>query len=59
MSKLETQHWAVEVRINCETVLIIESNSLSGISNVQDYADEIRTAANHLLSFIGPDKDEH
>jgi hypothetical protein len=47
------EHWGVDIRINGERVLSIESNSLSGIENISDYADTVRTCAEHLLAFIG------
>ncbi len=47
-------HWAVEVRVNHETVLTIESASLCGKNNLSAAElDVIRTAGNHLLSFAG------
>lgn len=51
------QHWAVEVRVNGEAILTIESNNnLCGVANIDDYADVVRTCARHLSSFIGPDR---
>lgn len=47
------QHWGVDVRVDGENVLTIESNCLSGVENIHDYADAIRTCAHHLLAFIG------
>jgi hypothetical protein len=47
------QHWGVDIRINGERVLTIESNSLSGIENISDFADTVRECAEHLLAFIG------
>jgi hypothetical protein len=56
MSKSETtrDHWVVTVYRNGEPVVTIESNSLSGKSDL-DAADEdcIRTAGRHLLAFVG------
>jgi hypothetical protein len=51
MAKVE--HWAVTVEADGETVVAIESHCLSG-RELSD-ADEalIRTAAEHLLSFLG------
>ena len=47
-------HWAVEVRVNHETVLTIESNSLCGKSELTEKDEEtIRLCAEHLLSFVG------
>ena len=47
------QHWGVDIRVNGELVLTIESNCLSGIDNIADYADTVRECAHHLLAFIG------
>lgn len=50
----QADHWAVEVRVNGETILTIESNCLSGKSDLTETDfDTIRTAANNLLSFAG------
>jgi hypothetical protein len=46
--------WEVSVSINGENVLTIGHDHLSGIENIDDYADEVRNCAQHLLSFIGP-----
>jgi hypothetical protein len=48
-----TQRWEVEVRVDGESVLVIGSH-LSGVSNIEDFADVVRQAGEHLLSFIGP-----
>lgn len=52
------QHWGVDVRVNGERVLTIESNCLSGreLSDVDEQA--IRTAAQHLLAFVGEESRE-
>lgn len=47
------QHWAVEIRVNGEQILCIESNCLSGVDNISDYTDIIESCAKHLLGFIG------
>ena len=48
------QHWGVDVRLNGEDVLTIESNCLFGKSELSAMElDAIRTAANHLLAFAG------
>lgn len=49
----DMEHWGVDVRVNGQGVLTIESNSMSGVENIQDHADAVRTCAMHLLSFIG------
>jgi hypothetical protein len=50
---MSKKHWAVTVRVDGEEILTIESNSLSGASNVSDYREQIVTAADHLIAFIG------
>lgn len=48
------QHWGVDVRVNGEDVLTIESNCLFGKSDLSDVDKEaIRLAGKHLLAFIG------
>lgn len=47
------RHWAVTVEVDGEKVLTIESEHLSGVPNIDDYRDEVVTAAKHLLSFMG------
>lgn len=48
------QHWGVDVRVNGECVLTIESNCLCGKSDLSAMElNAIRTAANHLLAFAG------
>lgn len=47
------EKWKVEVYREGEQILAIEDDSLSGIENIQDYSDTVRTCAYHLLSFIG------
>jgi hypothetical protein len=56
---VDVQHWGVDVRINGERVLTIESNCLSGIDNISDYAETVRECAHHLLGFIGEGKPEN
>jgi hypothetical protein len=48
-----SEHWHVEVSVNGETVLAIGHNFLSGVDDIHEHAETIRTAANHLLGFIG------
>lgn len=52
------QHWGVEVRVNGEHVLTMESNCLSGreLSDIDEHA--IRTSAQHLLAFVGEESRE-
>lgn len=48
------EHWGVDVRVNGEDVLTIESNCLFGKSDLSDVDKEaIRLAGKHLLAFIG------
>lgn len=56
MSKPEQQSWEVEVRVNGDHILTIGTTYLAGVSNIEDYADIVRQAGNHLLSFIGPEE---
>lgn len=53
---MDIQHWGVDVRVNGERVLTIESNCLSGISDIEKFGDVIRGCAHHLLAFIGDGK---
>lgn len=46
--------WEVEVRVNGTDILTIGTTHSCGINNIDDYAETIREAANHLLAFIGP-----
>lgn len=48
-----TQHWAVTVSRNGEDIVTIESNCLSGREITAEDEHAIRTAAYHLLAFIG------
>lgn len=47
------EHWSVSVERNGELVVTIETNCLSGRDISDADAETIRTAARHLLSFIG------
>lgn len=49
----EPRHWRVTVEADGKQILCIESNCLSGIPNIQDYAITVRNCARHLLAFIG------
>lgn len=46
-------HWAVTVYRGGEPIVTIESNCLSGRDIDPEDEDAIRTAAKHLLAFIG------
>jgi hypothetical protein len=52
-SKETTPHWSVSVELNGENVVTIESNCLSGREVGPVEEEIIRTAARHLLAFIG------
>jgi hypothetical protein len=45
--------WAVHVEVDGERILSIESECLSGVPDIDRYADTVRNCAQHLLSFIG------
>lgn len=47
------EHWAVTVYREGEEIVTIESNCLSGRELTPEDEAAIRTAANHLLAFIG------
>jgi len=47
------QPWSVTVAVNGVDILTIETESLSGISDVDKYRREIIAAAENLLAFIG------
>lgn len=47
------EHWSVTVERNGEKVVTIESNCLSGRDISGEDEATIRTAATHLLAFIG------
>ena len=54
------QHWGVDVRVNGQDILTIESNCLFGKSDLSDMELEaIRTAAKHLLAFAGESEKCH
>jgi hypothetical protein len=46
-------HWSVTVERSGEKVITIERASLSGRDLTEGDAEAIRTAAHHLLAFIG------
>lgn len=48
-----SRYKAVTVEINGEKILTIEDRCLSGIENIDEYADEVRWAGEQLLAFIG------
>lgn len=56
MSEPKVQSWEIEIRINGKSVLTIGglgAAHVAGIENIDEYADVVREAAQHLLSFIG------
>ena len=57
LSALDPSRWEVDVRVCGERVLTIGSHGhLSGYENIHLYSDAVRAAAEHLQSFIGPDR---
>jgi hypothetical protein len=54
------EYWSVSIAFNGVNILTIGqskySGDLSGVPNIEDYADIVRLAAEHLASFIGPDE---
>lgn len=50
---MSEEHWSVTVERNGEKVVTIESNCLSGREISRDDENTIRTAASHLMAFIG------
>jgi len=51
--KMEAKHWRVQVDVDGENVLSIETNCYGGVNNISEYGDVIRECASHLLAFIG------
>lgn len=49
----EKKHWRVTVEVEGEEVLSIETECYGGVENVSDYREQILTAADHLIAFIG------
>jgi hypothetical protein len=45
----------VTISINGEPVLTIEPHMLAGIPDIDKYADQVREAGQHLVSFAGPE----
>lgn len=50
---LDPKDWEVEVRIGGVGVLTIGHSHLSGLSDIDRYADTVRLCGEHLLAFIG------
>lgn len=48
-----SDHWSVTVERNGERVVTIETNCLAGRETSAEDEEAIRTAAQHLLAFIG------
>jgi hypothetical protein len=57
-TKPRERPWAVTVAVEGEEILTIESASLSGVSNVEEFRKEILCAAEHLRCFIGTGEEE-
>jgi hypothetical protein len=47
------EHWGVDVRLNCERVLTIESNCLSGRDLSDEELEAVYQCALHLIGFCG------
>lgn len=47
------QHWRVQVDINGEMVLAIESASLCGLDLTEEQCDVVRQCSEHLSGFVG------
>lgn len=48
------KHWSVTVAVNGEDLVTIESNFLSGKSDLsEDELEAVRIAGRHLISFAG------
>jgi hypothetical protein len=45
--------WEVSVAVNGNNILTIGSNHLSGIENIDEFAEIVANCGEHLLSFIG------
>ena len=54
-SSVEKPYWSVTVSINGEPVLTIEPHMLAGIPDIDQYADQVREAGQHLVAFAGPE----
>lgn len=53
---MDVKHWGVDIRVNGERVLTIESICLSGVDDIAKYREVIQGCAHHLLGFIGDGK---
>lgn len=48
------KHWSVEVRRDGESLLVIESNFMSGKNELsEDDLEQIRSCGEHLIAFAG------
>jgi len=48
-----SEHWAVHIYVSGKCLLSIGHNHLEGVEDIMRHSATIRTAANHLLGFIG------
>lgn len=55
-AELDPRYWEVEIRVCGERILTIGHEHLSGLADIDKYADVVRTCAEHLMSFIGPEE---
>lgn len=53
MSESKHEHWRVSVETSGEQIVAIEPEMLAGREISEADEDAIRTAAHHLLAFIG------
>jgi hypothetical protein len=54
---MKNKHWAVTILVDGDQILNIESNFLSGKELTKEDEKIIRIAAEHLIAFVGRDKD--
>ena len=47
------QYWSVDIKIDGKCILIIESNMLSGVNDIEKYKQTIKEIAHNILAFIG------
>ena len=50
-----SDHIAVEVRVNGESILCLETGSLTGVENIRDYDKHLRDCIEMLQGFVGPE----
>lgn len=55
---MKTEHWAVTVSRNGESIVTLESNCMSGRELNAEDERIIRLAARQLWGFVGPEREE-